>query len=184
LIDVAAGLDDRQKAIAEYWADGAGTEQPPGHWSLIGQFVSRRDQHSVDQDVKLFFALTNALLDASIAAWGVKRAEDYVRPITAIRHLFRGRQIPSWSRAGEGPQLIDGATWTPYQPTWFPTPPFAEFVSGHSCFSAAGAEVLRLFTGSDNFGDSVTIPSGSSEVEPGKAPQQDVTLSWPTFRCR
>jgi hypothetical protein len=105
----------------------------------------------------------------------------YVRPITAIRYLFRGRQIPSWPRAGEGPQLIDGATWTPYQPTWFPTPPFAEFVSGHSCFSAAGAEVLRLFTGSDDFGDSVTIPSGSSEVEPGKAPQMDVTLSWPTF---
>lgn len=181
LIDVAANLTDRQKVIAEYWADGPGTEQPPGHWAQIGQFVSRRDNHGLGADAKLFFALTNAIFDASIASWGQKSHYDYVRPITAVRYLFRGEQIPSWNRAHSGPELIDGAEWTPYQPTWFPSPPFAEYTSGHSAFSAAGAEILKRFTGSDTYGDSVTVPAGSSDVEPGVAPTTDVTLSWDTF---
>lgn len=73
------------------------------------------------------------------------------------------------------------ATWSPYQPTTFPTPPFPEYSSGHSNFSAAGAEILKLFTGSDHFGDSVTLPAGSSKVEPGAVPPTDLQLSWKTF---
>lgn len=77
--------------------------------------------------------------------------------------------------------MIDGGDWLPYQPATFPTPPFPEYPSGHSTFSAAGATILALFTGSDTFGGSVTIPAGSSTVEPGISPRTDVTLSWPTF---
>jgi hypothetical protein len=77
--------------------------------------------------------------------------------------------------------VIDGGDWLPYQPATFPTPPFPEYPSGHSTFSAAGATILALFTGSDTFGGSVTIPAGSSTVEPGISPRTDVTLSWPTF---
>jgi hypothetical protein len=61
------------------------------------------------------------------------------------------------------------------------TPPFPEFFSGHSVFSAAGAEVLRRFTGSDVFGDSFTPAADMSRVEPGQVPAADVTLSWATF---
>jgi hypothetical protein len=181
IVDLSAQLDDRRKAVAEYWADGPGSVQPPGHWSLFGQYVSRRDGHTVDQDVRMFFILTNALFDAAIAAWGAKRMVDSVRPITAIRYLNHGRRIPSWARAGKGPDLIDGALWTPYQPTWFPTPPFGEWISGHSTFSAAGAEVLKRFTGSDTFGAQAVVSAGSSKVEPGRSPRSDVTLSWRTF---
>lgn len=177
----SAGLTDRQKAIAEYWADGPSSEQPPGHWQLFAAFVSRRDGHSLDQDVKLFFATTNAVFDASIASWDTKRAFDYVRPITAIRYLFNGRLVYAWAGPGKGAAPIDGGVWTPYQPVWFPTPPFAEFVSGHSAFSAAAAQVLASFTGSDEFGYTEVIAAGSSKVEPGLAPAKDVTLHWPTF---
>jgi hypothetical protein len=69
----------------------------------------------------------------------------------------------------------------PFQPATFPTPPFPGFTSGHSNFSAAGAEVLRLFTGSDQFGASVTLAAGSSRAEPGITPADDVTLSWKAF---
>jgi hypothetical protein len=69
----------------------------------------------------------------------------------------------------------------PYQPTTFPTPPFPEFSSGHSCFSAAGAEILKRFTGSDDFGGSVTLSAGSSRVEPGAVPASALTLRWSTF---
>jgi hypothetical protein len=41
--------------------------------------------------------------------------------------------------------------------------------------------VLKLFTGSDSFGGSVTFPAGSSAFEKGLVPAHPVTLSWPTF---
>ncbi|PYU06911.1 MAG: phosphoesterase, partial [Acidobacteria bacterium] len=82
--------------IAEYWANGPHTELPPGRWALFGEFVSRRDNHTVDDDAKMFFALTNAVFDAGIAAWDAKRAFDSVRPIASIPYLFHGQQIKAW----------------------------------------------------------------------------------------
>jgi hypothetical protein len=186
LLDLSAELSDEQKMIAEYWADGPRSELPPGHWNLFAQYVSRRDrhgdrEHGVERDVKLFFALTNAISDAGCCAWDNKRAFNSVRPITAIRTLFRGQLVRAWGGPRQGTRLIDGASWFPYQPTTFPTPPFPEYSSGHSNFSAAGAEILTLFTRSDRFGGSVTLPAGSSRVEPGAVPASDLTLSWPTF---
>lgn len=170
-------LNNKTKSIALYWADGPGTVTPPGHWNVFAQFVSARDNNTLDKDVKLFFALTNALLDSSIAAWDAKRTFDSVRPISAIRFLFNGILIQAWGGPCQGTQEILGQNWQPY----LPTPSFPEFVSGHSTFSAAAAEVLKLFTGSDEFGNSATVLQGSSFVEPGCAPTEDVTLHWKTF---
>jgi hypothetical protein len=181
LLDMSAHLNDTRRTIAEYWADGAGTELPPGHWNLIARFVSHRGRYSLGKNVQLFFALNNALLDAGIAAWADKRAFDSVRPITAIRALYRGRQVRAWGGPGRGTATIDGSNWFPYQASTFPTPPFPEYSSGHSTFSAAAAEVLRQFTGSDRFGHSAVFVRGSSHIEPGTAPRSTVTLSWPTF---
>ena len=174
---MSAHLNDRGKAIALYWADGPNTETPSGHWNLLAQWVSRRDQHDVERDVKMFFILGNALLDASVAVWECKRFYDYVRPISAIRYLFGGQVIRAWGGPGQGTQAIDGAQFQPY----IPTPPFAEYTSGHSGFSASAAQVLRLFTGSGRFGASAVVRAGSSVVEPGFAPSSDVTLYWRTF---
>jgi hypothetical protein len=187
LVDISATLTDEQKVIAEYWADGPHSELPPGHWDLFAQFVARRDrhgaeEHGVDLDVKLFFALTNAIFDAGICAWSNKRVFDSVRPITAIRYLFDGQKIRAWAGPYAGAKEIDGAEWLPYQASTFPTPPFAEYSSGHSNFSAAGAEILRLFTGSERFGASVRIGKGESRFESGLVPAQDVTLAWATFK--
>ncbi|SRR5579883_475973 len=181
LVALSAGLTDRQKMIAEYWKDGPNSEQPPGHWALFAQAVSRRDHHGLDDDVKMFFALSNALLDAGIAAWDMKRAYDSVRPISAIPMLFQGKTIRSWGGPGKGTVEMDGARWRPYQPASDPTPPFPEYVSGHSTFSAAAAHILKLFTGSDRFGESVTLPAGSSKIEPHVTPAQPIVLQWETF---
>jgi hypothetical protein len=129
----------------------------------------------------MFFALTNALLDASIAVWDCKRVFDSVRPITAIRFLMAGREIRAWGGPFKGTQTILGEQWRPYQTGAQPSPAFPEFSSGHSAFSAAAAEVLRSYTGSDAFAYSVTIKAGASGVEPGAVPAQDVTLAWSTF---
>lgn len=177
----SASLTDVQKVRAEYWADGPSSETPPGHWCLFAQAVSRARGHSLDDDAKLFFALANAELDASITAWHAKRRWDYVRPITAVRVRRKGQLVLAWAGPYKGTRLIKGENWHPYQPATFPSPPFSEYVSGHSTFSAAGAEVLRSFTGSDVFGASATIARGSSFVEPGLTPLTPQVLLWPTF---
>lgn len=181
VLQMSAGLTDAHKATVEYWADGPRSEQPPGHWNALAGVVSRRAQHSLDRDAQLFFVLNNALLDAGIVAWDDKRAFDAERPITAVRHLFAGQQVQAWAGPFQGTRTIDGSTWLPYQPSTFPTPPFPEFTSGHSTFSSAAAETLRLFRASDVFDYSETVAAGSSKVEPGAVPASPVVLHWPTF---
>src|SRR5262249_58778254 len=129
------------------WAEYAGTDPHPGQWILIAQAIWRRDRHALDQDVRMFFILNNALMDAGIAAWDVKRYTDSIRPVTVIRALLGNRQVRAWGGPGLGVRTIDCKDFR----TYLPTPPFASFVSGHSTFSSAGAEVLKRVTRSDSF---------------------------------
>jgi hypothetical protein len=181
LIKLSAGLTDQQKMIAEYWSDGPDSESAPTRWNAFAQWVSARDHHSLDDDVKMFFALNNALLDASIAAWDMKREFDSVRPVTAIALLFHGTKIRAWGGPGKGTVEMDGADWIPYQEASLPTPSAPEYVSEESTDAAAAASILAAWTGSDHFGDSVTLPIGSSTIEPGVAPAHPVALKWETF---
>lgn len=181
LIDLSANLTDRQKMIAEYWSGDTTGADTLDHWLNLAQFVSSRDHHTLDDDVKLYFALTNALLDATIATWDAKRAYDSARPVTSISLLFNGKKIRGWGGPGKGTVEMDGSQWLPYQPATSPTPPSPEYVSAISAESAAAAEILRLWTGSDQSGDSVTLPRGSSKIEPGTTPAQPVILHWRTF---
>jgi hypothetical protein len=180
-------LDDSRKTMAEYWEDGPGSVTPPGHWNQFAQWVARRDANTVDKDARMFFALNSGLLDASICAWDGKGRWDSIRPISAVRWLYRGKIIQAWGGPYKGPSYIKGDDWIPYRPPSDPAPPFAEYASGHSTFSMAAAEVLTSFTGRGNFELKVTIPAGSSKVEPRTAtqpgvPAQPITLSWTNFQ--
>jgi hypothetical protein len=139
ILKYSAELTDEQKVIAKYWKDGPRSELPPGHWSLFAGFVSRRDFHTIDQDAQMFFAQSNATLDAGIFSWAVKRQFDSVRPVTLVHFLFKGKKVLAWGGPFQGTKIIDGETWAPYQPTTLVTPPFPEYLSGHSIFSAASS---------------------------------------------
>ena len=108
--------------------------------------------------------------------WDVKRQYESVRPVTAIRYLYMGQTIQAWAGPGLGTQGIPAASWTSY----IPTPSFAEYISGHSGFSAAGAEILTLYTKSPKFGLSVDIPAGFTPIEPN-VPAQPLTFTWNKF---
>ena len=72
--------------------------------------------------------------------------------------------------------------WLPYQRDTFVTPAFAGYVSGHSGFSRAAAEVMTLMTGSPYFPGGIssqTILAGGLHFENG--PSADVTLQWATY---
>jgi hypothetical protein len=134
----------------------------------------------------MFFALGNALMDASIASWAAKYRWDFVRPITAIRHRYKGKPVISWRGPYQGYGQVPGEQWIPYQSPNVVSPPFPEYVSGHSTFSSAAAAILAKFTGSDAFGAGVTVEAGSSLFEPrtdtqAGTPAADVLLSWPTL---
>jgi hypothetical protein len=123
-----------------------------------------------------------------------------VRPITAIHYLYGGQMVEAWGGPDRGVQTIRGEEWIPYQDETFVTPPFAEYVSGHSTFSAAAAVVLTEFTGSNRFYDGVTIlydedfnrdglPDllGQHVIGVGAnmfeaSPTHRVTLQWETFQ--
>lgn len=181
LIQISERLTDAQKVVAEYWSDGPGTATPPGHWCKITKYVIETKSYDLEHAIKLFFAVCNALHDAAVACWECKRRHDAVRPITAIHELYRGKKIKAWGGPGKGTVEMDGADWIPYQLSNFITPPFAEYVSGHSTFSMAAATVLCSFTGSDNFQANYIVKKGSSLIEPNITPAFDIKIDWPTF---
>lgn len=148
----------------------------------------------------MIMALAGALFDAGIVAWDAKRAYDYVRPATAIPAMYEGQQVQAWRGPDQGAGMIDGRDWRPYQSATFVTPPFSEYISGHSTFSAAAAEVLARYSGSGRFfdgvtrlgrdydGDGIEDLMGQHIAVPGTlafehGPTETVVLRWPTFKA-
>ncbi len=123
-----------QTEIARFWTDGLGTYSPPGHWNQIASEIVASQRNSILDNARLFAQLNVALADAAVTAWSSKYTYEFWRPIDAI-HLADQ----------------DGNDATMADPTWRPlliTPPFPEYVSGHSTFSgAAAAEVLTQLLG-------------------------------------
>jgi hypothetical protein len=127
-----------QTEIALFWADGGGTETPPGHWNSIAQDIATARSNTLEQNARLFALLNIAMADAAICAWDAKYTFHNWRPVTAIRNAE-----------------IDGNPATDPDTAWnsfIVTPPFPDYVSGHSTFSASAATVLALFYGTDHIG--------------------------------
>ncbi|MFT7603830.1 MAG: hypothetical protein ACI8VT_001398 [Saprospiraceae bacterium] len=89
---------------------------------------------------------------------------------------------PDTEFAGVGWILADD--WWPYQRPSFVTPPFAGYVSGHSTFSRAAAEVMTMLTGDAFFpggmGEFLATQNEFLVFEEG--PSTDLTLQWATYR--
>jgi hypothetical protein len=133
---VGSSRTEDQSQIARFWADGGGTETPPGHWNHIAQDVSAAQGNTLDQNARLFALLNMAMADAGICAWDAKYVFSNWRPVTAIRNA-----------ESDGNDATESdAAWT----SFIGTPPFPDYVSGHSTFSGAAATVLGIFYGSDD----------------------------------
>lgn len=89
---------------------------------------------------------------------------------------------PSTDEAGV--DWILAENWWPYQRPSFVTPPFAGYISGHSTFSRAAAEVMTALTGDPFFPDGLGQFSAAKNeflvFEEG--PSDDITLQWATYR--
>jgi hypothetical protein len=98
----------------------------------------------------------------------------------AVRAWRGSPADPEHETSGVG--WIRGVEWVPYQRATFVTPAFAGYVSGHSTFSRAAAEVMTSLTGSEYFPGGLasrTTAAGTFLHEEG--PTRDVTLAWATY---
>src|SRR5947209_603956 len=125
---VGSTRTQEQTEIALFWADGAGTETPPGHWNSIAQIISGARGNTLEENARLFALLNLAMAEAAICAWDAKYTFHFWRPVTAI--------------AFAEPEL----NWM----SFIVTPPFPDYTSGHSTFSAAAANALPLFYGTED----------------------------------
>ncbi len=83
-----------------------------------------------------------------------------------------------------GVDWILAENWWPYQRPTFITPPFAGYISGHSTFSRAAAEVLTRLTGDPFF------PRGMGVFDAPKneflvfeeGPSENIELEWATYQ--
>lgn len=114
LKDYADNVTEETRFIANFWQDGLGTYTPPGHWNDIAKKFIVKYKLNPLRTARTFAYLNMAMMDGGISCWDAKYYYHYPRPIQTI----------------EGFETIAG------------TPNFPSYTSGHSVFSAAGAEVL------------------------------------------
>lgn len=179
VIELQANLTPEQKALVEFMRDGPKSVQQAGHWLKFSQDVSRRDMHTLDEDVKMYFYVQSVAMDGFIACWDSKMFYDFARPYALVHEYYGNTTIKSWGGPGAGMVEMKGSEWRPYSPDNFLCPPFPSYVSGHSTISGGCAEALRLFTGDDKFGTEVKlIPGALTETE---NLGEEVVLKFPTF---
>jgi hypothetical protein len=162
---VNANLTLEQKTAVEFMREGPHSTGQSGHWLQFAQDVSRRDRYGLDQDVKLFFAVSNVVMDAFIACWEAKRYYDTSRPYWWVRMYYKDKPIDAWAGPGKGVMKMAGNNWRPYSPDTFLTPPFPGYTSGHATASGAASRTLELYTGTDRYG-AVAIQQAGYMTEP------------------
>ncbi len=145
--EVTANLTDEQKILAEFWAGGPGTVTPPGMWVVFLDIVIRSNNINYLNELKYYTILSSGLYQAGICAWRLKLDNQQARPIQKIRqYLYNQSLTQSWDTH---PNNDKGQFWLPYQELTFVTPPFPDFVSGHSTFSSSSAKLLCYLFGTD-----------------------------------
>ncbi|HJW29654.1 MAG TPA: vanadium-dependent haloperoxidase, partial [Saprospiraceae bacterium] len=179
VVDMQANMTDEQRALVEFMRDGPVSVQQAGHWLIFARDVSVRDKHTLDQDIKMYFLTEATAMDGFIAAWDTKMHYDNARPYALVHYYYKDKDIVGWGGPGKGKTKMKGKDWRPYSPDTFLCPPFPAYVSGHSTISGGCSTVLRLFTGSDVFGEKVKLVPGAL-TEPNRL-GDTIILNLPTF---
>ncbi|WP_084205901.1 FG-GAP-like repeat-containing protein [Psychroserpens mesophilus] len=192
-------LDDLEWDVKSYFILGGTMHDAAiSAWSIKGWYDYVRPISAI-RYMALLGQSTNENLD-NYNVGGIPLVEGYIEvvesgdPLAGNTNQHLGKiKLYTW----RGPDFIDdedtdeagvgwilAENWWPYQRPTFVTPPFAGFVSGHSTYSRAAAEVLTKITGSEFFpggiGEFVAKQNEFLVFEEG--PSVDVTLQWATYR--
>ena len=138
-----------QLATVYKWADGVSTPTPPGHWNTIAVPYIEAANMSEVRTARVFALLDMALHDAAVSCWDTKY------------FYFNPR-----------PSQMD-----PTIKTWTGLPNFPSYVSGHSDFSAAGADVLSyLFPSGASYFNAQAQEAAMSRLYGGLHYPSDITV--------
>jgi hypothetical protein len=173
VLATSAALTDHQKMMAELFDN-----------KLLGLgfsalFISLNKGLTLEEFVQYDFLTNVAAFDAAIVMWKEKTRFDAVRPFSAVRHVYGNSHVTAWGGPGQGTVSdLPASQWKSY----LGDADHSEYPSGSSAFCSAHAEASRRYFGSDDLGWSVDAPAGSSRIEPGVTPSQDITLGpWATW---
>jgi hypothetical protein len=143
-----------QAEMAVFWAyDRADTFRPYGQLNQIAQEIAVREGNTLQEDASLFAALNTALADAVIVAWKEKYTELQPRPDDIIAGGFA---------ANDGIASTVGDTnWKPLLSNLIGvnSPPFPDYLSGHSAMGGAFAGVMTEY-----FGENYVFSAVSQEL--------------------
>lgn len=172
VIQASENLTEEQKMIAELFDDKIRSLG----FSTIFAALSR--ELSIMEFVHYDFLVNVAAFDTGIVMWQEKTFYDAVRPFSAIHFLFGNTLITAWGGPGKGTVSdLPANQWVSY----LPVADHPEYPSGSTGFCEAHAESSRLFFGNDNLGWIVPVAAGSSVIEPGFTPSQNIELYWETW---
>ncbi len=111
---------------------------PGAHWMNITGIACEKAKKSFNESMQIFTIVSIGLMDGFICCWDEKYRSNRIRPETGIRKYIN-------------------ATWQPF----LQTPPFPEYLSGHSVISSASATILSHFFGNSfSYTDSTEVPYG------------------------
>jgi hypothetical protein len=131
-----------QSDSAVWWHDRRLTE-----WEIKRQIATNKSLNNL-QAARMFAMANLAEADALVACYNEKYAWNDWRPYTAIR----------LADTDGNPATVADPNWTP----WLNTPPFPDFTSGHTCYTAATMGTLAYFFKTDNMSFSAFSPASNS----------------------
>ena len=100
-----------------------------------------------------------------------------MRPFSAIKHVYGDELVMAWGGPGMGAVEIPASQWQSYlQEADHP-----EYPSASSCVCNAQAQAMRRYTGTDELNWMVHFPAGSSRIEPGLTPAEDIQVTIATW---
>ena len=179
VVKASAHLTDRQKVSAELFNNNVETFGPVGAVPVIvgGKL-------GLEETVRFATIRDIAFFDLAIATWHFKRKYDSVRPFSAIHYVYGKKKVTAWGGPGEGTvDDIRGDEWRAYLDAWpashpIKAPDHPEYPSAEAAECLAYAELTPRFTGTDKADISWSVAKGSSRIEPGVTPAEDMTLRW------
>lgn len=179
-----------QRDLAIFWAyDRADTFRPYGQLFQIASEISIREQTSLEETAALFAALGTSFADTGIVAWADKYQFVQPRPNDVIAGDNGSYSGVTAANDGIASTVFD-ADWDPYLDiiglqrdglTDTGTPPFPDYISGHSTFGGTWAGVLTAFFGENYQFDAVSQELSNLQLYTDSLGSYDPVRSFSSF---
>lgn len=171
ILETSANLTDEQKMTAEFFDNKI--------ISLGYSFIAAAVQNQLGpaEFARADFLSMMAADDSSVVTWQEKWRYDAVRPVTAVQHVYGDELVTAWGGPGMGTMEIPASQWRAY----IPESDHPEYPSASTCGCYAHGQALRRYFGTDELNFTMPYPAGSSRIERGITPAEDIELHFATW---